>query len=277
MSKLHDEVTARIIAELEKGAMPWIKPWSADSVADKNIISQESYKGINRLLLGIAGMGYSQPVWGTFKQWQSLGASVRKGEKGTGIVFYQPMTKGKDKVTGEDSQYMLLKQYYVFNVDQVEGIQVDSKPVDDTVKPFVTSEPIEQFLIQSGAVISHGGDEAFYSPSHDAIKLPEKQSFNSESEYYSTAFHELTHWTGAKHRLDRLKNGRFGSESYAFEELVAELGASFLCQDFRVQGELRHAGYIESWIKCLKEHNTAIFKASALAQKSNDYLHGIGQ
>jgi len=124
--------------------------------------------------------------------------------------------------------------------------------------------------------LSHGGDAAFYAPSVDRIQLPNKGTFNSEANYYATAFHELVHWTGAKHRLDRnLEKGRFGNPAYAFEELVAEMGAAFLCQDYGIQGELRHAGYIQSWLKALRDDSKAVFKAAALAQKAADYLNQL--
>jgi antirestriction protein ArdC len=273
MSKLHDDITARIISELEKGSAPWIKPWKTDTTADRNIITQKPYAGINRMILGVSGFEHETNVWGTFKQWQSLGASVKKGSQGTQIVFYQPHTKGVDKVTGEESTYMLLKGYYVFNASQVEGIEI-KKPATDQVSEFVTHARAEDFISKTGASISHGGDSAFFTPLHDAIKMPNRESFHNPESYYATLLHELTHWTGAKNRLNRDQNGRFGSSNYAFEELVAEMGAAFLCGDLGIHGELRHAGYIESWIKCLKDHNTAIFKAAALAQKAADYLHG---
>lgn len=270
---IYSEITQSIIEQLEQGAIPWVKPWKADSSADKNLVSQKPYQGINRLLLGMSSMvkGYSVPVWASYKQWESIGANVKKGEKGTKIVFYSPVTK-EDKQTGDIEKYAILKTYFVFNAAQVEGI--DIVPAEQTDKEFTAVELAEQRIIKTGAAISHGGDAAFYMPSADRIQLPNKSAFDSEANYYATAFHELAHWTGSKNRLDRdLDKGRFGNPAYAFEELVAEMSAAFLCSDYGIQGELRHAGYIGHWLKALKEDSKAVFKAAALAQKAADYIN----
>jgi antirestriction protein ArdC len=270
---IYQQITDSIIAELEKGAAPWVKPWKADSSADKNFISQKPYQGINRLLLGMSSMvkGYASPAWATYKQWNEAGAQVKAGEKATHIVFFKPM-KGQDKDTGEETSYCVIRGYAVFNVEQTD------MSIVPTEKPQGEFNPIpdcEDRIIKTGAIISHGGDAAFYMPSADRIQLPNKTAFNGESNYYATAFHELTHWTGAKHRLDRDLNGRFGNPDYAFEELVAELGAAFLCSDYRIAGELRHAGYIGNWLKACREDNKAIFRAAALAQKAADYINSL--
>ena len=272
MSTIYQEVTNSIIEQLEKGAAPWIKPWSADSTADKNIVSQKPYAGINRLILGMSSMcqSFNAPVWGSFKQWQALGASVRKGEKGTKIIFYSPITK-ENKATGDSETYNLIKAYFVFNASQVDGIEIAPVSAPDT--PFDSIYEAEQRISKTGAIISHGGDAAFYSPSHDKIQLPNKATFQDAGSYYATAFHELTHWTSAKTRLDRTLGTKFGNPEYAFEELVAEMGAAFLCQDYRIKGELRHAGYIQNWLKACRSDDKAIFKASALAQKAANYIN----
>jgi len=274
MSTVYQEVTDSIIKQLENGAMPWIKPWATDSTADKNFLSQAPYKGINRLMLGLSSMvhGFGCPVWASFKQWQTVGATVRKGEKGTKIVFYSPVTK-ENKATGDSESYNLLKTYYVFNASQVDGVTIQAPTVPD--KPFNAIEAAELRIKLTGAVITHGGDSAFYAPSVDKINVPHKASFISEASYYATVFHELTHWTGSELRCNRNLKGRFGNPLYAFEELVAEMGAAFLCQDYRIAGELRHAGYIQSWLKVLKEDSRAIFKAAALAQKAVDHINGL--
>lgn len=268
---IYEAVTASIIEQLEKGCAPWVKPWVTDSSADKNIISQKPYQGINRLILGMSSMakGYSVPVWASYKQWESLGANVRKGEKGTQIVFYSPVEK--ENAQGEKESYAVLKAYWVFNASQVDGIEL--QPVQATDKPFTPVEQAEQRIVKTGAVISHGGDSAFYMPSQDRIQLPNKSAFLSESNYYATAFHELVHWSGHESRCDRNLKNRYGDPKYAFEELVAEMGAAFLCGDYGIQGELRHAAYIESWLKACRDDSRAIFKASALAQKAVDYIN----
>ena len=270
---IYSEITQSIIEQLEAGAAPWIKSWKADSSADKNLVSQKPYQGINRLLLGMSSMvkGFSVPVWASYKQWEAIGANVKKGEKGTKIVFYSPVSK-ENKQTGDLEKYAVLKTYFVFNAAQVEGI--DIVPAEKVAAEFTAVELAEQRIIKTGAAISHGGDAAFYMPSADRIQLPNKTAFDSEANYYATAFHELAHWTGSKTRLDRdLDKGRFGNPAYAFEELVAEMSAAFLCSDYGIQGELRHAGYIGHWLKALREDSKAVFKAAALAQKAADYIN----
>ena len=269
---VYQSVTNRIIEQLEKGATPWIKPWKADSTADKNIGTQKPYQGINRLILGIESMvsGYGVPVWGTYKQWQALGANVRKGEKGTQIVFFSPVVK-ENKQTGETEAYNCLKAYWVFNAEQVDGIEIQAPSVESS--PFNAIEHAETLLANSGAVINHGGDAAFYVPSADKIQLPHKSAFDNESSYYATAFHELTHWSGHESRCNRNLKGKFGDSKYAFEELIAEMGAAFLCAENRIQGELRHAGYIANWLQVMRDDSRAVFKAAALAQKAVDYIN----
>ena len=270
---LYKQVTDSIIAELEKGAIPWVKPWRADSSADRNVVSGKPYKGINRLLLGMSAMGhgFSSPEWATYKQWTEKGAQVNKGEKATHIVFFKPIAGKQNAETGEtEGGYCVIRGYAVFNATQTNY----SAPVSDV--PAVQFNPVpacEQFIADTGAQITHGGDAAFYAPSHDRIQLPNKSAFDHESSYYATAFHELTHWTGSDKRLDRdLSKGRFGNPSYAFEELVAEIGAAFLCADMGIQGELRHAGYIDHWLRACREDSKSIFRAAALSQKACDYL-----
>ena len=269
---IYQQVTDRIISELEKGAIPWVKPWSADASADKNYVSQKPYRGINRLLLGMSAMaqGFNNPTWATYKQWQEAGAQVQSGQKGTPIVFFKPIS-GKLNAEGEtEAGYCVIRGYTVFNATQTD------LPVSVSLVTEAQFNPIpacEQFIIKTGAMVTHGGDAAFYMPNMDRVQLPNKTAFDSEQAYYATAFHELTHWTGAKHRLDRdLSKGRFGNPAYAFEELVAEIGAAFLCADNGIQGELRHAGYIANWLKACREDSKAIFKAAALSQKAADYL-----
>jgi len=276
---IYQQVTDRIISELEKGAIPWIKPWRADSTADKNLVTGKPYQGINRLILGMSSMlgGYDAPIWGSYQQFQQKGANVKKGEKGTHIVFYKPVSTQKELPDGtiENGGYSVLKSYVVFNVAQtdmhIEKIQPEIE------KPFNIIESCENTLKNSGAVITHGGDSAFYMRELDKINLPNKTAFESEKHYYATAFHELTHWTGAPHRLERTKGKRFGDPNYAFEELVAEIGAAYLCADHRIEGELRHAGYIESWLKACRDDNKAIFNAAALAQRAVDYISMLNQ
>ena len=271
---IYQSVTDKIIEQLEKGCTPWVRPWNSTIQSDKNIASGNEYQGINTLILGMAGAAanYNCYTWGSFKQWQALGANVRKGEKGTPIVFYSPVSGSKVNDAGdiEKTYNAVLKTYYVFNARQVEGIEI-TEPVQQE-KQFQVLPALEDRIIKTGANIKHGGNRAFYAPTGDFINVPDKSSFDNESSYYATVLHELTHWSGAKHRLDRVKGKRFGDSKYAFEELVAEMGAAFLCATYDVPGELQHSAYIENWLTCLKEDNKAVFKAAALAQKAADYI-----
>lgn len=273
---IYEEITQSIITELENGCAPWVKAWSAASSADKNVISQKPYRGINRLLLSMTGgiKGYKNPAWATYKQWDSLGGQVRKGEKATKIIFWSQAQSVNPE--GESKAYAFAKAYSVFNLEQVEGIEITESD-EPVISQNEKIESCEKRIADTGAKIVHGGDVACFIPSADLIRMPEIATFQSSENYYATAFHELTHWTSAKGRSERdLSKGRFGNAAYAFEELVAELGAAFLCGHHGIQGDLRHAGYIDSWLKCLKEDSKAIFKASGLAQQAADYILACG-
>lgn len=275
---IYQEITDSIIAELEKGATPWVKPWNAPMSADKNIITGRPYRGINRFITAmVSGIkGYDVPAWGSLKQWNDLGARVKKHEKATKIVYWSTAKDKKSETSGEDKYYQFAKAFYIFNVAQVDGIDIiasEDSPVSDNQK----IEACEQRIAATQAKYSIGGDTACYIPSIDSIRMPALNTFQSAEHYYATFFHELTHWTSDKTRCDRdLSKGRFGNADYAFEELVAELGAAFLCQQHGIKGDLRHAGYIQSWLKCLKSDSRAIFKASALAQQAADFLIACG-
>jgi antirestriction protein ArdC len=270
---VYQSVTDSIISQLEKGAIPWVKPWRTDSSADKNFITQKPYSGINTLILGMAG--YNNPAWASYQQWASKGAQVKKGEKATQIVFFKPMSKTSTNAAGESetANFAILKTYSVFNVEQTD---LEILPFENESAPFNPIPAIESKIKETGAIIKHGGDSAFYNPANDFIQLPNAASFETEAHYYATAFHELAHWTSAKHRLDRKLGTRFGNPEYAFEELIAEISAAFLCADYKIQGDLRHAGYIQSWLKACRDDNKAIFKAAALAQKAADFIKQEG-
>ena len=270
---IYQQVTDKIITELESGNLPsWVKDWSGEAGTDCNVITKKTYNGINTIILGMSG--FKSQYWGTYKQWLSLGAQVSKGSKGTHIIYYSPVERGS-KVTeaGEVKEYSyILKSYTVFNAEQVTGWEAPAAPMP---KPFNNIFAAEVLALKSGAVINHGGDRAYYSPSQDFIAMPHKSQFNSEAGYYATLMHELAHWSGHKSRLNRDLSGRFGNEAYAAEELIAELSAAFLCARLGIAGELRHSSYIASWLRVLKNDNKAVFKAAALAQKAADYLAGF--
>jgi antirestriction protein ArdC len=279
---LYAEVSARIVAELERGAAPWIKPWSATAGRNVpcNAATNRPYSGCNVILLWIASnRGWATPRFLTFKQAVELGGHVRKGETGTRVYFVKQLVD-KDKDDDEKTRVIpMMREYTVFNVDQCEGLPARVMTVG-TVKvrnPDERDGTIDEFLACSGASIREGFGEAYYRIRDDYISLPAFNAFKSAAHFYGTTFHELAHWTGHKSRLDRFQAmaARFGDGAYAGEELVAELCAAFLCAEFDLDGDLRHAGYIESWIGLLKEDRRAFFTAASKAQAAADYLRGL--
>jgi antirestriction protein ArdC len=279
---LYAEVSTRIIAELERGAAPWIKPWSATAGMNTpcNAVTNRPYSGCNVVLLWMAQQaGYRTSRYLTFRQAVELGGHVRKGEHGTKVYFVKQLqVRGKDADddTAETRIVPMLREYTVFNVDQCEGLPARILTAG-TVKPRNRDErdaTIDEFLACSGASIREGG-EAYYRPSDDYISLPAFAAFKDAAHFYATAFHELGHWTGHKARLDRDLRHRFGERAYAAEELIAELCAAFLCAEFSIDGNLRHAGYIENWIGLLKADKRAIFTAASKAQAAAEYLRGL--
>jgi antirestriction protein ArdC len=245
---VYNEVTQAIIAELEKGVPPWVKSWS--SHLPMNFLSQKEYRGTNVLLLWSAAQGrYASPYWLTYPQVENLGGYVRKGERATQIVY---AATGRRVVVGPDDEqieeeYRFLKWYWVFNAEQTEGISYE-KP--ETKRPSQIIEEAEAFLSGIGANVNTGGNRALYRPFADTIYLPHPRDFHSMADYYVTNIHEHVHWTAHETRLNRPLVNRFGTEEYAFEELVAELGAAFLCFHLQIPSRLRedHAAYIGSWI-----------------------------
>ena len=279
---LYKEVTDQIVAALEQGTAPWTKPWNSGLGLPENATTGRAYRGINVLLLGISAAANKYPTdqWLTFKQALAAGVPVRKGEKATRIYFFKPLElKAKDEdrddhnVTSDPRVIPLLREYYVFNVAQLSGPLPNAKAVE--VREFAGDELLDEFLGATGAQISHGGDVACYIPSADAIRLPVREAFKSAPDYYATAVHELTHWTGHETRCKRDLSGAFGSSKYAFEELVAEMGSAFLCAEFGITARLQHASYIANWIKVLQNDKRAVFRASSSAQKAADFTRNL--
>jgi antirestriction protein ArdC len=279
---LYADVTARILAELENGAAPWIKPWSSYSGPQHphNAATGRPYSGCNVVLLWMAQQSdprFEKPKFLTFKQALELGGNVRKGEKGTKVYFVSTFDKETTGDTGETNvrRIPFLKEYTVFNVAQCEGLpeKIDQKPV--ATNPDERAELADAFMGATLADIRHGESRAYYRPAGDFVMLPAFEAFKSASSYYSTAFHELGHWTGNERRLNRQLRNRFGSQDYAAEELIAELTSAFLCSEFQFDGEIRHAAYIASWIKLLQSDERAFFTAASAAQKAADYLRGL--
>ena len=284
---VYQQVTDRIIQYLEDGIRPWIKPWQAAHVAGH--VSRPlryngtPYRGINTVMLWMASMqaGYETPLWLTYKQAQSLGAQVRKGEKGAPVVYADTFRKEVTKDTGETEtpspsyrRIPFLKAYTVFNAEQIEGLPAHYNAKTEPLEPDARLSQGEAFIQQAGATISHGGDSAYFSPSGDYIQMPPYERFKNRDGYYNTLTHELTHWTGHESRLNRSLKNRFGSEAYAMEELVAELGSAFLCAELGITAEVRtdHADYLGHWLSVLKADKRAIFTASTQAQSAVDWL-----
>ncbi len=233
-----------------------------------------------RALWMAASAGYRTPRYLTFKQAQELGGNVRKGEHGHTVVFVKRLTvadKSDGAAEGDTKLIPMMKAYTVFNVDQCEGLpdRVMTLGEIKARNPDERDAVADEFLTASGASIREGFGEAYYRPGDDYISLPAFAAFKSAATFYSTAFHELGHWTGHKSRLDRDLRNRFGEKAYAAEELVAELCAAFLCAEFSIDGGLRHAGYIASWISLLKADSRAFFTAASKAQAAADYLRGV--
>lgn len=278
-ANIAETITNAIIAQLEQGTAPWVKPWKSkpSESVPHNPASGTEYRGVNFFWLSMlqsSGAHGTSSAWLTYKQAQAMGAQVKKGAKGVQVVFYKPLSI-QDKASGEARIIPMIKTYTVFNADFIEGLPVDDvAPIVDDTPAFQSHDECEAFIASSGADIRHGGSSAHYSPSADYIQMPNREDFNTPADYYATALHELSHWTGHKSRLDRdfSKSKRFGDSAYAFEELVAELGAAMLCAHNKVDGKLQHASYIESWLKVLRNDSRAILKAGAEAQKVLDYL-----
>lgn len=283
---IHAAVTGKIITAIEEGAgdfqLPWIEPSGRALARPINVASFAPYNGVNVVALWIEALsrGFTSGVWGTYRQWQALGAQVRKGERSSLIVFYKA-TAGRDEDQEEDSsrKQMFARASRVFNACQVEGFErgVMAPVMGSTFEPLERAEALVRGL---GAQVQEGADMACYLPAKDVILIPSRERFVGSAtsspveSFYATLCHELVHWSGAKLRLDRDLTVRFGSQAYAMEELIAELGAAFLCADLGVCLEPRrdHAAYIQSWLAVLKSDKRAIFTAASRASQASTWL-----
>jgi len=276
MNDLYTQVTERIIAALETGVPPWLPPWQQDGGdgIPRNLTSDKPYRGINVLLLHTQAFaqGYHDHRWLTFKQAAELGARVRKGETGTPIVFFK--WKEVDEADPEPEKPSrvrpMLRSFTVFNVAQIDNLP-EEYLTQSRIQYWSPSELAEEILLGSGAVIRHGGNRAFYAPAQDWIQLPPAAYFPHAAAFYGTALHELTHWTGHPDRCCRPLGRQHGMDAYAFEELVAEMGAAFLCAHCGLPGQLEHASYINSWLDALRRDKRLIFIAAGKAQAAADF------
>lgn len=277
---IYAAVTDRIIAQLEQGIIPWHKPWTGVQSGAISGATGKPYSLLNQMLLGKPG------EWYTWNQIQNLGGKVRKGEHSSMVVFWKQVpVKEVNAETGKEEQHLvpMLRYYNVFHVSQCEGIEpktVDHESVDlssdDTADAI-----IQDYVTRCGVTLKHvKGDEAFYSPIPDYVQLPLREQFPSMAEYYSTAFHELTHSTGHRSRLDRLsRKAFFGNEEYSKEELVAEIGAASLLNYVGIETERtfkNSAAYIQSWLRALKNDKKMIVTAAGAAGKAFEMISGTG-
>jgi antirestriction protein ArdC len=279
MRNLHSEITSRILTALHAGTVPWRKPWSqaASGGMPCNAVSGRAYSGANVVLCWLTAQerGYTSPRWLTFKQAIEAGGAVRKGEKGTTVIFVSTFAKAND--AGELRNVPFLKSFTVFNVAQCDGLPAHvtgAKPVAAR-NPDERDAIAEAFAGATGATIHHSGAQAYYRRATDSVTMPAFTAFDNSAAYYGTLFHELTHWTGAEHRLNRDMGKRFGDASYSAEELVAELGSAFLCAEFQFDREENNAAYIAHWIKFLTEHEKAFVAAASAASKAVEHMRDL--
>ena len=284
---VYARITDRIIADLEQGVRTWMKPWNAGNTGGRIMrplrFNGIPYSGINILMLWAESVakGFGSPTWMTFRQAAELDAHVRKGEKGSLVVYANAITRTEENEQGEEEERSIpyLKSYCVFNVEQIDDL-----PETYYAKPEITTTPVERiaraesFFAATKADIRYRGNQAFYSVTDDYIQMPVIEAFRDSESFYATLAHESAHWTRHATRLDRdFGRKQWGDEGYAREELVAELSSAFLCADLGLTPEVRddHACYIASWLTVLKNDRRAIFSAASHAQKAVDYLCGL--
>jgi len=284
---LYTRITNRIIAELEAGTRPWLKPWNAEHAAGRITRPLRhngiAYRGINVVTLWMTATarGYACPIWLTYKQAQELGAQVRKGEHGELVVYANRITRTETGATGEETEREIpfLKGYTVFNAEQIDNLPPHfTAPAAPTLDPVARIAHAESFFAATGADIRHGGNQAYFAISADRVQMPPFETFRDAESYYAILAHECTHWTKHETRLNRdFGRKRWGDEGYAAEELVAELGSAFLCADLGLTPEPRadHASYIENWLRVLRNDKRAIFTAAGHAERAAAFLHGL--
>jgi antirestriction protein ArdC len=279
---IYDAITVKIVRAMAENKGKYEMPWHSVDVpisVPVNAVSNEPYRGVNILALWAEAMSksYVSPLWATYKQWQSLGAQVRYGERGTMIIFYRRVEPTGGELDLEFFPRYVARAYWVFNATQCENFTPPDQPARSQVE---INDDVEEFMRATEARIEHGPPPACYRRDFDVIYMPHPSWFmgsstrNPTQAYYAVLLHELTHWTGAKQRLNREFGQRFGDKAYAFEELVAELGAAFMCAAFSIANEPRpdHAAYVASWLEVLNRDSRAIFTAANRAQEAIQYV-----
>lgn len=282
-ASLYAEITEKIITELEAGRVPWVQPWAAAATEvalamPKNALTRHRYGGINVLILWASTVehGFSGHNWLTFRQALALGGHVRKGERGTTIMYadhFVPISERKRaSETGEEARSIpFLKRFTVFNLDQCT--LPEEVPTLAPLLPTSLIEPrVESLIRASGVDFRIGGDRAYYAPTQDYVQVPPPQAYFEPINWHRTALHELAHASGHPTRLNRDLSGSRGSKEYAFEELIAEMSSAFCCASLGIGPTVRHADYIGSWLEVLREDNRAILRAASQASRAADYL-----
>jgi antirestriction protein ArdC len=284
---LYEEVTARVVAELERGSVPWVQPWGAGKAAlglPRNGLSGQRYSGINILILwgAVIEGGYPSQFWLTYRQALALDGHVRKGERGV-TVFYADRFTPKDEIEraeaerDEPNSIPFLKRFTVFNASQCEGLVPSLTAPAAPLPERMVHEDAERTIAATNADFRVGGDRAYYVPSADYIQVPPQPAFFEQINYYRTCFHELGHWTGHEKRLARNLTGGYGSKVYAREELVAEMTSAFLCAALGIVPTVRHSDYLGSWLEVLREDSRAIFRAASRASKAADFIRAFAR
>jgi antirestriction protein ArdC len=286
-TNFYDDITNKIIAELEKGRFPWVQPWDTPSAKaqlalPKNASTSRVYSGINVLILWgeVIEKGYSGQSWLTYRQALALGGHVREGERGTTVVYADRFVPDDAKRRaaqsgGEARAVPFLKRFTVFNTDQIDDLPDEIATVTPPPPPGTIEPRVEALIKATGLDFRIGGNRAVYMPSQDYVHVPPPPAFFEPINWHRTALHELGHASGHSSRLNRDLSGSFGSRKYAFEELVAEMNAAFCCASLGITPTVRHADYLASWLEVLREDNRAIVRAASLASKAADYLLGF--
>ncbi|TGS10334.1 DUF1738 domain-containing protein [Mesorhizobium sp. M2E.F.Ca.ET.209.01.1.1] len=283
---LYDEITGKIITELEAGHFPWVQPWgtavaTTSAALPKNASTHRAYSGINVLILwgAVAERGFPTHSWVTYRQAVKLGGNVRRGERGTTVVyadrFVPDHEKKRARETGENAQAMpFLKRFTVFNIEQCEGLPDEVAALSPPPPASLVEPRVEALIKATGIDFRIGGHSAFYMPPYDYVQVPPPQAFFEPIDWHRTALHELGHATGHSSRLARDLSGSFGSRKYAFEELVAEINAAFCCAALGIVPTVRHSDYVGSWLEVLRKDSRAIVRAASRASRAAEWLLG---
>ncbi|MGJ5182060.1 ArdC family protein [Bradyrhizobium oligotrophicum] len=286
-ASLYEEITSKIISELEAGCVPWVQPWGtqaakAQLALPRNAATGRPYSGINVLILwgAVIERCFSGQSWLTFRQALSLGGHVRKGERGVTVVYADRFVptdeRQRAREAGEEAQAIpFLKRFTIFNTDQCGALPADMAAAAPPPPQGAIAPVVESLIANSGVDFRIGGDRAFYAPVDDFVQVPPPAAFFEPINWHRTALHELAHASGHASRLDRDLSGRFGSRKYAFEELVAEIASAFSCAALGIVPTVRHADYIGTWLDVLREDNRAIVRAASQASRVADYLLGF--